>query len=91
MNTVKLIDNMEDGRDMGTLMYDSLQRLQKLPMISVALIEGKAIGGGAELTTACDFRLMSETAKLGFVHIKLGITVSLCIKITCKSDGKSIY
>lgn len=28
----------------------------RLPLISVALVEGKALGGGAELTTACDFR-----------------------------------
>uniref|UniRef100_A0A8C8DK32 Ethylmalonyl-CoA decarboxylase n=1 Tax=Oryzias sinensis TaxID=183150 RepID=A0A8C8DK32_9TELE len=27
-----------------------------LPLISVALVEGNALGGGAELTTACDFR-----------------------------------
>lgn len=28
----------------------------RLPLISVALVEGRALGGGAELTTACDFR-----------------------------------
>lgn len=28
----------------------------RLPLISVALIQGWAMGGGAELTTACDFR-----------------------------------
>ncbi|KAK4823890.1 hypothetical protein QYF61_007838 [Mycteria americana] len=30
--------------------------LCRLPLISVALVQGKAVGGGAELTTACDFR-----------------------------------
>lgn len=30
--------------------------LCRLPLISVALVEGNALGGGAELTTACDFR-----------------------------------
>lgn len=29
---------------------------RRLPLISVALVEGRALGGGAELTTACDFR-----------------------------------
>lgn len=29
---------------------------RRLPLISVAMVEGKALGGGAELTTACDFR-----------------------------------
>jgi len=28
----------------------------RLPLISMALVEGRALGGGAELTTACDFR-----------------------------------
>lgn len=59
---------------MATLMHSNCSRLQKLPLISVALIEGKAIGGGAELTTACDFRLMTPSAQIGFVHIRLGVT-----------------
>lgn len=35
-----------------------------------------AIGGGAELTTACDYRMMSnkvETTVIGFPHAKMGI------------------
>lgn len=28
----------------------------RLPLISVAVVEGRALGGGAELVTACDFR-----------------------------------
>lgn len=32
------------------------------------------LGGGAELSVACDFRLMTETCKgIGFVHLKMGI------------------
>ncbi|PNI87336.1 ECHDC1 isoform 21, partial [Pan troglodytes] len=27
----------------------------RLPLISVALVQGWALGGGAEFTTACDF------------------------------------
>ena len=32
------------------------------------------MGGGAELSTACDFRVMSSGARLGFVQIKMGVT-----------------
>lgn len=35
-----------------------------------------ALGGGAELTTACDYRLMSnmsETTAIGFVHATMGL------------------
>ena len=37
-------------------MQNTLTYMQRLPLISVAFIEGKAMGGGAELSTACDFR-----------------------------------
>lgn len=59
---------------MGIVMQESLTRLQNLPMLTLAVIEGKAIGGGAEITTACDFRLMTPSAEIGFVHVKIAIT-----------------
>jgi ethylmalonyl-CoA/methylmalonyl-CoA decarboxylase len=42
-------------------------------MISLAIVQGMAIGGGAEMTTACDYRLMTKDSVIGFVHIKIGI------------------
>ncbi|KAJ7341914.1 hypothetical protein JRQ81_007786 [Phrynocephalus forsythii] len=45
----------------------------RLPLITVALIQGKALGGGAELTTACDFRLMTPESEIRFVHKKMGL------------------
>lgn len=38
----------------------------------VAAINGYALGGGAELALACDFRIMSETARFGVPEIKIG-------------------
>ncbi|KAI1280720.1 Ethylmalonyl-CoA decarboxylase [Halotydeus destructor] len=74
LTTVEHIKSHTGGRQMGILMQDNLLRLQKLPMISLAVIEGKAIGGGAEVATACDFRVMTPKAEIGFVHIRLNIT-----------------
>lgn len=59
---------------MGLIMQDNLKRLERLPLITVAVIGGKAIGGGAEICTATDFRLMTPSAEIGFVHIRMGIT-----------------
>ncbi|XP_017489597.1 PREDICTED: ethylmalonyl-CoA decarboxylase-like [Rhagoletis zephyria] len=59
---------------MITLMQDNLARLQALPLITVAYIEGMALGGGAELVTACDYRLSRENAIIGFVQVRIGIT-----------------
>jgi enoyl-CoA hydratase len=55
---------------MGSILY-SLLCLSKP---TVALINGTCIGGGAELATACDYRISSSTSKIGFVQGRLGIT-----------------
>lgn len=38
----------------------------------VAAINGFALGGGAELALACDFRIMADTARFGLPEVKLG-------------------
>ena len=61
------------GRAMSTIMTGSANRLRALPLISVAAIHGAAIGGGAELSTACDYRIMSESAFMQWVHVSRGV------------------
>ncbi|XP_009582120.1 PREDICTED: ethylmalonyl-CoA decarboxylase isoform X2 [Fulmarus glacialis] len=73
LNAVKAISNSQDGMDMCMFMQNTLTRLMRLPLISVALVQGKALGGGAELTTACDFRLMTPGSEIRFVHKHMGL------------------
>jgi methylglutaconyl-CoA hydratase len=44
-----------------------------LPMPTVAVLEGYALGGGAELALACDLRVASRGAALAFPEARLGI------------------
>lgn len=73
LTTVKRISNPQDGLLMSTLMHDALMRLYCLPMVTVCLVHGKAIGGGAELTTVTDYRIFTETGELTFVQAKMGV------------------
>lgn len=50
-----------------------LLRLQRLPKAVIAAVNGFALGGGLELALACDFAWASETAKLGFPEVTLGV------------------
>lgn len=74
LTTVRQIFDEEGGRRMNILMQDNLRRFERLPLISAAVVEGKAIGGGAEISTACDFRIMTSDSEIGFVQIRMGIT-----------------
>jgi enoyl-CoA hydratase len=50
-----------------------ITRFGRLPMPSLALLNGYAFGGGLELALACNFRLALRTARLGLPEIKLGL------------------
>lgn len=47
--------------------------IENLPMPAIAAIDGSALGGGLELSLACDFRTICNTAKVGLVETKWGI------------------
>src|SRR5690606_20128958 len=47
--------------------------LEDLPMPTAVAINGMALGGGFELCLAADLRVMSETARVGFPEVKLGL------------------
>jgi len=72
-DTIKNILTNQLGYEMSRFMGQNLQRFSQLPMISVSLVEGVAIGGGAELAMACDFMVMSDKARFGFVQSKMGL------------------
>nr|BAC26112.1 unnamed protein product [Mus musculus] len=76
LNAVKALSTPESGVALSMFMQNTLTRFMRLPLISVALVQGWAMGGGAELTTACDFRLMTEESVIRFVHKEMGIVPS---------------
>ncbi|KAG2428602.1 hypothetical protein HYH02_014304 [Chlamydomonas schloesseri] len=51
----------------------TFSELQDLPMPTVAVVEGLALGGGAELALACDMRVMGSGAFIAFPEAQLGI------------------
>ena len=39
----------------------------------IAAVNGLALGGGGELALACTFRILSESAKMGFPEVGIGV------------------
>lgn len=53
---------------------DVFRRLETLPIPVIAAVNGYALGGGCELSMACDIRICSDTAVFGQPETGLGIT-----------------
>jgi enoyl-CoA hydratase/carnithine racemase len=65
----------ERGRDQALRGINSrlFDRIARLPMPTLAAVDGYALGGGAELAYACDLRLVSPAAVFGNPEPGLGI------------------
>jgi enoyl-CoA hydratase len=62
------------GRARHELESGVARRLAELPMVTIAAIEGNALGGGLELALCCDLRVASERARLGLPEVRLAVT-----------------
>jgi len=63
----------DDAHEYGTLGQTVMSDLASLPSITVAAIQGAAMGGGLEVALACDFRVAVKSAKLGLPEVTLGL------------------
>jgi enoyl-CoA hydratase len=67
-------DLAANGQRLNRLMSGALAQMAQLPLPVLAAINGPAVGGGCEITLACDLRLASAAARLDFAQIRLGLT-----------------
>lgn len=51
----------------------ALNKIERLSLPVIALIHNYALGGGFEIALACDFRIVSDDARIGLPESKLGL------------------
>lgn len=66
----------EQATQMSERAKAALDAIRGFPVPVVAALNGDALGGGAELAVACDFRVAASHAKIGFIHGRLNISTA---------------
>ena len=72
---IKAFTTMDEaaGKELLGGMHALLREIETAPVVSIAAVNGIALGGGCELAMACDLRIAAESAMFGQPEINLGI------------------
>ncbi|MGD2110425.1 MAG: enoyl-CoA hydratase/isomerase family protein [Phycisphaerae bacterium] len=95
---IKAMENYspDDAREYGSIGQGVFSDLTALPSVTVAAINGAALGGGLELALACDFRIAVKSAKLGLPEVTLGLIpgwagIGRLTKLVGQPHAKKLY
>lgn len=66
-------------------------KLRALPMVTIAAVNGAAIGGGCGLVTVCDVSVTHADSKMGFPEVDLGVCPAVVAPwlVRCIGAGKA--
>jgi enoyl-CoA hydratase len=100
LRELSAITTVDGAREMARDAKASLEQIRNFPLPVIAALNGDAMGGGAELSVACDFRIAAAHARIGFVQGRLNISTawgggidlmhlvgpSIALGLLCRSD-----
>ncbi|MDF3820052.1 enoyl-CoA hydratase/isomerase family protein [Leptospira sp. 96542] len=86
LTSVSQLKTEKELLDFLGLFYQNLEDLYTLPIPTIAEVNGHALGYGAMLALACDFRLGVPNLRFGLPEVKIGIRVPAFI-IALLSDS----
>ncbi len=79
---------MEDNERAALRLGRLFVRMRELPKPVVALVQGRALAGGAGLATGCDLVLACETAQFGYPEIQRGFVPAMVMTMLRRLVGE---
>jgi methylglutaconyl-CoA hydratase len=67
--------------------FEAVQRLNLLPIPTVALVQGGCFGGGTGVISACDVVVAADNALFSITEVRWGLTAAIIIPQLCDSIG----
>lgn len=67
--------------------FEAVQRLNRLPVPTVALVQGGCFGGGTGVVSACDIVVAADNAIFSITEVRWGLTAAIIIPQLCDAIG----
>jgi methylglutaconyl-CoA hydratase len=67
--------------------FEAVQRLNRLPVPTVALVQGGCFGGGTGVISACDVVIAADNAVFSITEVRWGLTAAIIIPQLCDAIG----
>ena len=72
---------------MSQATFEAVQRLNRLPIPTVALVQGGCFGGGTGVISACDVVIAADNAVFSITEVRWGLTAAIIIPQLCDAIG----
>jgi methylglutaconyl-CoA hydratase len=67
--------------------FEAVQRLNRLPVPTVALVHGACFGGGTGVISACDVVIAAENSLFSITEVRWGLTAAIIVPQLCDAIG----
>ncbi len=87
MDLKAVLDYAAKARELLHSLADLTLKIRRLPMVTLAKVNGAAIGGGCGLACVCDIAITHADSKMGYPEVDLGVCPAVVAPWLVKKIG----